>query len=720
MNKLMKKVSAFLLLLLVITLVITPVTSSPAAVKTMTLNRTSAKLKLGGTLQLKASNAVSSVTWSSEDNKIATVKNGLVTAKSTGTVIIKAKSKKTTASCKVTVYQPAKKVELVTSLTYLEESCIFTVSAKFLPENTTYKSLTWSVENPYYYEAVRHISKNKFEAVGGGFATIVAYQKDTNMTYRFKIGVDEDLGPFQIESNGKKVTSLTTFVGGHLVISGAMADPLYIFNYWYREKLPTFTYSIKDKSIASVDKRGQITGLKAGSTTAIVTAENGKTETCMITVTKERKSLQTETLYADNFFHPVEISNYGQWERYSGADKSYIYKLVNDQIGVFNRVLTKGSQKIELHIYDKDMKHIRENTIALPYTEWGGFYQGEDGNYYAAVGQENTEQDNSKIVFCIIKFDSNFKELARCNITGGESITRIPYEIGFARMTMNGNTLIVHTDRERYTTPKDGLNHQSNITLMIDTTTMKQDYVGGTYPYNHVSHSFNQFVKMDGNNLLYIDHGDGTHRSIYLKSHPNFTPFGWTDNYYKGPETKDLYLLDIVGSVGDNTTGTKVNGFEIGKNNNLVAGVSIPHDKLSDEDLYDYETQNVYVSLISKDITSSKLIWLTDYKEGKNITANNLRMLKISEDEFALIYQIQRKKEDLFTYSTGLILLDSNGNVLKKKEFDMYYSSYVQPLYYNGSILLLDTVDYSDPYYEYDEDTIFTVEPSQFIRIYLD
>lgn len=720
MNKHMKKVSAFIMLLLIITLVFTPVISSQAAVKTMTLNKTSTKLKLGGTLQLKASNADSSVTWSSQDNKIATVKNGLVTAKSTGTVNIKAKSKKTTAICKVTVYQPAKKVELVTSLTYLEPSCIFTVSAKFLPENTTYQSLTWSVENIYPYKALRHISKNKFEAIDGGYATIVAYQKETNKTYRFKIGVDEPLGPFQIESNGKKVTSLSTFVGGHLVINGAMADPLYIFNYWYREKMPTFTYSIKDKSIASVDKRGQITGLKAGTTTAIVTAENGKSETCTITVTNERKSLQIETLYADNFFHPVEISNYGQWTRYSGADKTFIYKLANNQIGMFSRVSTKGSQKIELHVYDKDLKHVSEKSIALPYTEWGGFYQGEDGNYYAAIGQKNTEQDNSKIVFCIIKYDSNFNELARCNITGGESITRVPYDVGIARMTMNGSTLIVHTDRERYTTPKDGLNHQSNITLMIDTTTMKQDYVGGSYPYNHVSHSFNQFVKMDGNNLIFVDHGDGTHRSIYLKSQPNFTPFGWTDNYYKGPETNDLYLLRIVGSVGDNTTGTKVNGFELGKNNNLVAGVSIPHDKLTKDDLYDYETQNVYVSLISKDITSSKLIWLTDYKEGKNITANNLRMLKISDDEFALIYQIKRKKEDLFTYSTGLILIDSNGKVLKKKELDMFYSCYVQPLYYNGSILLLDSIDYNDKYFEYDEDTKFTVEPSQFIRIYLD
>lgn len=146
---------------------------------------------------------------------------------------------------------------------------------------------------------------------------------------------------------------------------------------------------------------------------------------------------------------------------------------------------------------------------------------------------------------------------------------------------MDNDTLIVHTDRERYMY-SDGLNHQSNITFIINTNTMSQIYVGELFPYNHVSHSFNQYVKLDGRNLMYVDHGDAYPRSIVHQTHYNFAPTGWSDNYRNRPTTNELDLIRIKGAIGDNFTGTKVNGFEIGSNYNIVSGVSIPHDTLVD------------------------------------------------------------------------------------------------------------------------------------------
>jgi hypothetical protein len=60
-----------------------------------------------------------------------------------------------------------------------------------------------------------------------------------------------------------------------------------------------------------------------------------------------------------------------------------------------------------------------------------------------------------------------------------------------------------------------------------------------------------------------------------------------------------------------------------------------------------------------------------------------------------------------------------HGNVLKKKEYNIFYSGYTQPLYYNGSIIWIDSMGYVDGNY-WEWDTVYTAEQSQFTRIYLD
>ena len=84
------------------------VTVVPTPVTSITLNRTSASLKLGGTLTLTATvkpdNATDkSVTWSTSDSEVATVNNGVVTALKIGTAIITAKAGEKSATCTITV-----------------------------------------------------------------------------------------------------------------------------------------------------------------------------------------------------------------------------------------------------------------------------------------------------------------------------------------------------------------------------------------------------------------------------------------------------------------------------------------------------------------------------------------------------------------------------------------------------------------------------------------
>lgn len=78
------------------------------AVTSVSLNKTTATLTEGETLTLTAtvspSNATDkTVTWSTSNNSVATVKNGKVTAKAVGTVVITAKAGTKAASCTVAV-----------------------------------------------------------------------------------------------------------------------------------------------------------------------------------------------------------------------------------------------------------------------------------------------------------------------------------------------------------------------------------------------------------------------------------------------------------------------------------------------------------------------------------------------------------------------------------------------------------------------------------------
>lgn len=71
----------------------------------ITLNRASGTMKVGNQLKLKATvkGASKKVTWKSSDTKIATVKNGVVTARKAGTVVISAKANGKTVKCKIKV-----------------------------------------------------------------------------------------------------------------------------------------------------------------------------------------------------------------------------------------------------------------------------------------------------------------------------------------------------------------------------------------------------------------------------------------------------------------------------------------------------------------------------------------------------------------------------------------------------------------------------------------
>ncbi len=162
-------------------------TPSEIKVNKITLNKTTASVTKGKTLQLTATvtpgNATKKeVKWSTSNKNVAMVStSGLVTAKSAGTAIITCTAKDESnvkATCKITVKNPVVKVTKVTlnkTTATLAPKETLTLKATVTPTNATNKAVTWKSSNT---KIATVSSSGKVTAKAAGTVTITCRAKD--------------------------------------------------------------------------------------------------------------------------------------------------------------------------------------------------------------------------------------------------------------------------------------------------------------------------------------------------------------------------------------------------------------------------------------------------------------------------------------------------------------------------------------------------------------
>ena len=162
-------------------------TPTEIKVSTISLNKTTASVTKGKTLQLTATvtptNATNKVvTWSTSDKNVATVSpSGLVTAKLAGTATITCTAKDGSgvkATCKITVKNPVVKVTKVTlnkTTATLAPKEALTLKATVTPTNATNKAVTWKSSNT---KIATVSSSGKVTAKAAGTVTITCTAKD--------------------------------------------------------------------------------------------------------------------------------------------------------------------------------------------------------------------------------------------------------------------------------------------------------------------------------------------------------------------------------------------------------------------------------------------------------------------------------------------------------------------------------------------------------------
>ena len=155
----------------------------------VTLNKTSASLKVGETLTLSATVGPDdatdkTVTWTTSDATVATVANGVVTAKKLGTATITAKAGEKTATCSITVIPtPVTSVTLSKTSASLKVGETVTLRATVNPSDATDKTVTWTTSDA----TVATVSNGVVTAKKMGTVTITAQAGDKSANCTVKV-----------------------------------------------------------------------------------------------------------------------------------------------------------------------------------------------------------------------------------------------------------------------------------------------------------------------------------------------------------------------------------------------------------------------------------------------------------------------------------------------------------------------------------------------------
>lgn len=232
------------------------------------LNASSKSLNTGQTFILKATLTGGSingygVAWSSNNESVASVTNGIVTAHAPGTAVITAAKDGKSASCTVTVKQLVTSIKLSASSKTINVTDQFKLTATVSPSNASNKKVKWTSSNA----AVATVDANgNVKGVSGGTATITATAQD---------------------GSGKtascKVTVATTIK--LQVYSGTIHKGQTLYNKATKNTSAAVKWSSSNPSVATV-ANGFIEGKGVG--TATITAEvNGMRANCTVTVTAE-------------------------------------------------------------------------------------------------------------------------------------------------------------------------------------------------------------------------------------------------------------------------------------------------------------------------------------------------------------------------------------------------------------------------------------------------
>ena len=312
-------------------------TSQTVKVEGVTLNRSLATLEKGSNLTLTATvspndAANKQVDWTSTNTNVATVSNGVVTAKNAGTTIITAKAKDgsdKTGSCVITVTNSVIKVDRITlnqTSATIEKGKELTLIATVTPNDATNKQLEWTSNNT----SVATVSNGVVKAKETGTAKITAKAKD---------------------GSGKDVSCTVTVTDGTLAITGnatkiGIGETVTLSAKKSGVIQSGVTWSIHTGEdvleVRNDHNNGEAKYVAKKLGTAIIKATKGS-ETAYYTVTVATDTY-TQSDYEEiyNYTGGGYTYNRGSWASFSKLNSNYTIAIGNNKLNAVIKTIVKN------------------------------------------------------------------------------------------------------------------------------------------------------------------------------------------------------------------------------------------------------------------------------------------------------------------------------------------------------------------------------------------
>lgn len=333
----------------------------------------------------------------------------------------------------------------------------------------------------------------------------------------------------------------------------------------------------------------------------------------------------------------ISANDYSTW---ATTVKSYLFE--NSQRGLTRVEYMNNSVLVEEYAEDNSLAFSEK--IDMPLPVFGGFYSGSNANYLV-LGQNNKEESSDTEIMRVVKYSKDWQIIDSVSAYGCN--TTVPFRAGSLRMTETNGRLYIHTCHEMYTYT-DGLNHQANMTFVVDEETMEitdSHYSISNNGTGYVSHSFNQFIATDGSNIYRCDHGDAHPRGIMISK---------CSSSLTGVSHKNVF--EISGTTGNNSTGVSAGGLALSENNCLVVGNSVDMEA---ENYSAYGQRNIFLSVTDKQFESTSYKYLTEYTGTDNVSTATPQIVKVSEEMFLIMWEENNNSG----VCVKALTVDGNGNI---------------------------------------------------------
>ena len=254
------------------------------------VERTSATL----TAAVIPSNATNkNVTWSSSDEEVATVVNGVVNALKPGnaTITVTTADGNKTAQCAVTVTEevvvPVSAVTVSPKEATVKAGASVTLNGEIQPENASNQNIIWTSDN----ESVATVAGGVVTGVAVGTAAITATSAEN--------GTISDFATITVESGEPEIVEVESVSVAPAELS-LTEDTTKKLNHSITPSNATnqnVSWSSDNEAVATVSQEGVVTALKEGKANITVTTEsNNKTAVCKVSVSRKDIAVTGVTL----------------------------------------------------------------------------------------------------------------------------------------------------------------------------------------------------------------------------------------------------------------------------------------------------------------------------------------------------------------------------------------------------------------------------------------